>query len=29
MYAGVIIEDPSLVQIAVEKVQGDDMNEKS
>jgi len=29
MYAGVIIEDPSLVQIASEKVQGDEINEKS
>ena len=29
MYAGVIIEDPNLVQIASQKVQGDDLNEKS
>jgi len=29
MYAGVIIEDPNLVQIAAQKVQGDDLNEKS
>ena len=29
MYAGVIIEDPSIIQIAAQKVQGDDMNEKS
>ena len=29
MYAGVIIEDPSIIQVAAQKVQGDDMNEKS
>ena len=29
MYADVIIEDPSIIQIAAQKVQGDDMNEKS
>ena len=29
MYAGVIIQDPTIVQIAAQKVQGDEMNEKS